>query len=219
MIGLSSFQPGFPPSGEKKEGERQGATHQERSSTAHHVRRRPAMNESKLEVRGQLVGPFAQVRIQRPLIVHTDVVAGGGGRIESIEYASQHTSGTYEGQGGADLGTLARRWDLKAFVGDVLIVGIGRILRLDIVILEQTREPERRRREAVPIPRQSAQEERPNPPPPPPNQRKEKRGGGKILISLLRGSILPIQGVLTPEYLLARLTRQDRQGESRLTLM
>ena len=86
----------------------------------------------------QIIGPLIEVRLQRRHLLERELVRGGGG-VVLLQDPGENPGCPEEGEGGGESCMLAGEARLKSFLGNILIVGIGRVFRVDVIVLEQLR--------------------------------------------------------------------------------
>lgn len=72
-----------------------------------------------------------------------------GSRVNLFEDTSKDASGSEEGKGAGESSVLAGKSRLEALLGDILVISVGRILSLDILLLEELGKAENGGGEAV----------------------------------------------------------------------
>ena len=84
----------------------------------------------------QILGPLIEVRLQRRHLLKRELVRGGGGII-LLQNPGENPGCPEEGKGGGESRMLAGEARLESLFGNILIIGIGWVFRMDVIVLEQ----------------------------------------------------------------------------------
>ena len=161
---------------------------QNRRPAADGANRRLVLGEWKTKVLWKRAMPVVELVRKIGKLLQRQVI-GCFGRVDFFKNLGENAGRSEQGQSAGKLGRLARQSRLEATLGDIFIVGINRVLAVDIVILDVLRQSKYNRRETE----------------------------SKISILILRAKIienLPVNSVQGPENLLTGFASQCTQSKA-----